>query len=260
MPALLIIGAVLLLLGVILTLSNVKNWKRRQRIISTPTTPIAHAPGNALVEIKGRALPGEQGVVQAPFSGRHAVWTRITVQELRSSGRRSYWHTLVSEVEERIFFIDDGSGQLGRVMPASANVVLDKQSIASSGTFNDAAPHLESFLRARGLQSTSFLGLNKSMRYEEEIIAPGDPVYALGPSRREPGPPVSDGYRMVPSSQLVMFAGMGPDFELLLTNKTEEQLTSHLLWGFVTGLVLTALGVLIGGVGVIGGVLGVLTE
>lgn len=251
MPAFFIFGGILFVIGVIVTLTNLKNWKRRQRIIQTPTTPIAHAPGNALVEIKGRVLPSEQGIVQTPFSGRHAVWTRITVQELRSSGRNSYWHTLLVEADGRVFMVDDGSGQFARVMPAGANVMLDKMNVASSGTFNDAQPHLEAFLLSRGLKSTSWLGLNKSMRYEEELIAPGDPVYALGPSRRDPGPPVNDGYRMVPGSQLVMFNGMGPEGELLLTNKTEEQLTSKLLGGFVAGLVITGLGLLLGAGGVV---------
>ncbi len=166
---------------------------------------------------------------QTPFSGRHAVWCRITVQELRSSGRNRYWHTILTEVDCRPFMVDDGSGQLARILPTGANVLLDKHNIASSGTFNDAAPHLEAFLQSRGLKSTSWLGLNKSMRYEEEVLAAGDPLYALGLSRREAGPPVHDGYRMVPGSQLVMAHGMGDQGELLLTNKTEAELTSKLL-------------------------------
>ncbi len=254
MPGLLIIGGVLFLIGVVVTLTNLKNWKRRQRIIATPTSAIAQAPGNQLVEIKGRIVPGEQGIVQTPFSGRHAVWTRVTVQEMRSSGRNSYWHTLLTEMDGRVFLVDDGSGQVARVMPAGANVILDKVNIASSGTFNDAQPHLEAFLASRGLKSTSWLGLNKSMRYEEELLAPGDLVYALGPSRREPGPPVSDGYRMVPGSQLVMFVGQGPEHELILTNKSEQQLTSKLLGGFIAGLVVTGIGLLLGLGGVVAGI------
>ena len=260
MPALLVIGGVLFLIGIIVTLTNLKNWKRRQRIIATPTSPIAQAPGTGHVEIKGRALPSEQGIVQTPFSGRHAVWTRITIQELRSSGRSNYWHTLLTEADGRVFMVDDGSGQMARVNPAGANVMLDKVNIASSGTFNDAQPHLEQFLMSRGLKSTSFLGFNKQMRYEEELIAPGDPVYALGPSRREPGPPVNDGYRMVAGSVLVLFATHGAENELILTNKTEEQLTSKLLGGFIAGLVMTGLGLLVGGGGVVAGIVDALTD
>lgn len=248
---LLVIAGILFVIGLIVTLTNIKNVKRRQRIVATPTSPIAQAPGGNLVEIKGRIQPSEQGLVQAPFSGRHAAWCRITVQELRSSGRNTYWHTLLSEVDARPFMVDDGSGQLARVMPLGASVILDKQSVASSGTFKDAAPHLEAFLQSRGLKSTSWLGLNKSMRYEEEILSPGDPLYALGPSRREPGPPVHDGYRMIPGSQLVMFHLPGTEGELLLTNKSEGELTRKLLTGFVVGLVLVGLGMLLGAGGVI---------
>lgn len=249
---LLVIGGILFFIGVIVTLTNIKNFKRRQRIIATPTSPIAQAPGNQLVEIKGRIAPSEQGVLQAPFSGRHAVWCRVTVQELRSSGKSTYWHTILTEVDQRHFLVDDSSGQLARVLPQSANVMLDKQNVTSSGTFNDAAPHLIAFLQSRGKSSTSWLGFNKSMRYEEELLTPGDPVYALGPSRRDAGPPVHDGYRVVPGSQLVMFHG--PE-ELILTNKTEAQLVSKLLTGFVVGLVMTGLGVLGGIAGAVSYVL-----
>lgn len=252
MQGFIVIAGILLVIGVIVTLTNLKNWKRRQRIIKTPTSPIIQAPGNGLVEIKGRIMPSEQGVLQTPFSGRQAVWCRITVQELRSSGRSSYWHTLLTEVDGRMFMVDDGSGQAARILPQGAEVILDAHNIASSGTFNDAAPHLEAFLQSRGLKSTSWLGFNKSMRYSEEVLGPGDNLYALGPSRRDPGPPVNDGYRMMPSSQLVMFHAMGPDGELLLTNKTEEQLTSKLATGFIVGLVMVAIGLFGGLASVIG--------
>ncbi len=246
---LLLFGGILFVVGLIVTLVNLKNFKRRQRIVATPTSPIAQAPGNGLVEIKGRIVPSEQGLLETPFSGRHAVWCRVTVQELRSSGKNSHWHTLLTEVDARHFMVDDGSGQHARVLPHGSNVMLDKHNIASSGTFNDAQPHLEAFLVARGLKSTSWIGLNKSMRYEEEVLAPGDALYALGLSRRDAGPPVHDGYRMVPGSQLVMFHGWGE--ELLLTNKTEEQLTSKLLTGFVLGLVMGGVGIVLGLAGVV---------
>lgn len=251
MPVLFIIGGITLVIGVIVTLVNLKNFKRRQRIIATPTSPIVQAPGNGVVEIKGRIAPSEQGLLQTPFSGRYAVWCRITVQELRSNGKSRYWHTLLTEIDQRPFMVDDGSGQLARVLPMGANVILDAQNVASSGTFNDAQPHLEAFLASRGLKSTSWIGFNKSMRYTEEVLAPQDPLYALGPSRREAGPPVHDGYRMIPGSMLVMFHGMGNDGELILTNKSEEQLVSRLLWGFVAGIVIAVLGVLMLGGGVV---------
>lgn len=251
MVALLIIGGVIGLIGLIVTLTNLKNVRRRKRIIDTPTSPIAHATGQGRVEVKGRIVAGEEGLVQSPFSGRYCVWVRAKVQELRSSGRSTYWATIVNEIDCRPFYVEDGSGQSARIMPNGADVILDTQTVASSGTFNDAAPHLQQFLAARGLSTTSFLGFNKRIRYEEEVLAVGDPLYAIGPSQREAGPPVHDGYRMVPGSQLVVYAGQGEEFEMILTNKSEDQLVSKLLWGFVGGLVMLG----IGGLFVIGGMM-----
>jgi hypothetical protein len=83
------------------------------------------------------------------------------------------------------------------------------------------------------------------MRYQEEMLCAGDPLYALGPSMRRPaGPPQHDGYRAVQGTQLVMYGGATEDEELLLTNKTEEQLVANLRTGFVVGAVLAGVGAL----------------
>jgi hypothetical protein len=250
-PFLLVIGVSLLVAGIIALVTGIPNVRRRRRILQTPTSAIAQAPGTGAVEIKGRIAASEQGLIAAPFSGRQAVWVRVTVQERRSRGRSTYWHTLVRETDARVFVVDDGSGQSARVMPSAANVILDKQNVASSGSFRDPPPHMEAFLSARNLKSTNFLGFNKAMRYEEELLSPGENLYAIGPSRREAGPPASDAYRMGPTSQLVLFAAAGPTGELILTNKTEEQLVKKLLWGFVGGAVAAGLGVALGAAGAI---------
>jgi len=250
-PVFFILGGILALIGFAITIGSLKNVRRRKRIVDTPTSPIAQAPGNGRVEIKGRILAGEQGLLQAPFSGRHGVFVRATVQELRSTGRSSYWATIVNELDSRPFYVEDGSGQRALVRPAGAEMIIDTLTIANSGTFNDAAPHLQQFLTARGISSTSFLGFNKRIKYDEQILSVGDALYALGPSTREAGPPVSDGYRMVPGTQLVMFAGQGEDFEMILTNKSEDQLISKLLRGFIGGLVALGIGVLLGLIGVV---------
>ena len=140
MIPLLMFGGILFIVGIIVTLTGLKGYRRRQRILATPTSPIAQAPGNAHVEVKGRIVPGPQGVLQTPFSGRHAVWCRITVLEHRSSGRNSYWATILKETDQREFFVDAGSGQMAKVLPQGAEVMLDAHNVASSGTFSDASP------------------------------------------------------------------------------------------------------------------------
>jgi hypothetical protein len=235
-------GLFLVVFGLIVVFTNLDDVRRRRRILDTPTSPIARAPGGAPVEIKGSVVTSEEGVVRAPLSGRDAVWFRVVVQEHRSRGRSGSWRTVVDEREGRAFLVDDGSGQRARVAPAGAHVVLDRDKIATSGTFEDAPPSLEAFLRSRGLTSTSWLGFNKAMRFEEEVLAPGDPIYALGPSRRVPGPPVHDGYRMAPGTELLLVHEWSGDGELLLTNKTEDELTRNLLVAFVVGALMAAAG------------------
>jgi hypothetical protein len=241
---LLIIGFITLIVGVSITFTQLKNVRRRRRILATPTSPIAQASGNGPVEIKGRIVPSEQGVLVAPFSGRQAVWVRVIIQEWRQHGRSGSYVTVVNETDARVFNVDDGSGQHARVVAEGAHMMLDAQQVANSGTFKDASPHLLAFAASRGISTTSWLGLNKGMRFTEELLVPGDSLYALGPSRREAGPPVSDGYRMGPGSQLVLFSGVGEEHELILTNKTEEQITGKLLHGFIGGAVAAGLGVL----------------
>ena len=67
-----------------------------------------------------------------------------------------------------------------------------------------------------------FFGRRKTMIYIEELLAPGDALYAVGSSRRDPGPPVSDGTGVAPSSQLVLYADPGARGELILTTKRKS--------------------------------------
>ena len=80
------------------------------------------------------------------------------------------------------------------------------------------------------------------MSFYEELLTPGDALYARGPSRRDQGEPNSEGSGFAPSGQLVMYADTGTGGELILTNKTEKQLASRLLRNFVIGIACTIVG------------------
>jgi hypothetical protein len=138
---LLILGTGLVLVGMILVLSNLRNVARRKRILATPTSPISQAMGGP-VEFKGNIVPSEKGLVEAPLSGRQAVWTGVTVEQYRSGsdGNPGGSSIVLNEVNGRPFFVDDNSGEVARIIPDGANVVLDQQSIGSSGQFHDPPP------------------------------------------------------------------------------------------------------------------------
>jgi hypothetical protein len=239
---LLFLGAGLVLVGMILALSNLRNVARRKRILATATSPISQARGGP-IEIKGNIVPSEKGLVEAPLSGRRAVWTRVTVEQYRSGsdGNPGGSSIVLNEVNGHPFFVDDNSGEVARVIPDGANVVLDQQSIGNSGQFHDPPPGFEEFLSMRGLSSKGFFGFNKTMSFYEELLTPGDALYARGPSRREQGRPISEGGTAL-SGQLVMYASTGAGGELILTNKTEKQLASRLLRNFVIGIACTIVG------------------
>lgn len=228
-----------LVVGIVILLTGQKGLRRYHRIKNTPTTPVAQAPGNGPVEVKGRVVGGELGLHAAPFSGRRGVWVSIDVQEMRQQGKSRSWVSIHKESHWNPFWIDDGSGQHARIDPRGGELVVDLQEVATSGTFRDAAPHLQQFLQSRNLSSTNFLGMNKGMRFLEFVLPEGENIYALGSSRRDPGPPIHDGYRMVPSSQLVLFHGATERDELIISNKDEEQLAGGLRRPFIIGMVLT---------------------
>ena len=238
---LLLVGGVLLLIGLGVMLGARKNLARRRRILDTPTTKIAQAPASGLIEVDGVIAPSEQGAFQAPFSGRWAVWAKVSVEEHRGSGKNARWVTILSEVAERAFLVDDRSGEIARVMPEGANVILETQRVASSGTFQDAPPHLAGFLASRGISTQGWL-FNKALRYQEQLLMPGDHLYAIGPCRRDASGQ-QGAFRDGPQGQLVLFAMPGDvRQELILTNKTEAQLVSSMLVPFIIGIVAAGLG------------------
>ena len=117
--------------------------------------------------------------------------------------------TILNEVNGRPFFVDDNSGEVARIIPDDANVVLDQQSIGNSGQFHDPPSGFEEFLNMRGLSSKGFFGFNKTMSFYEELLTPGDALYARGPSRREQGSPESEGSGTASLGQLVIYAATG---------------------------------------------------
>ncbi len=236
-----LLGGFMTLVGGVSMARGREDLARRRRILSTATSPIAQAQGG-FVEIAGRMVVGEKGTITAPFSGRPSVFVRVLIEEYRQRGKSGTWVTIFNESTAREFYVEDGSGERARIDPAGARFVLDRQKIASSGTLKDPPPAFAQFLAAHGLESTSWLGFNKSLRYEEELVAVGDSVYALGPSRREPGPPALNGYRTGATTQLVLESMGTGDGELLVSNKPERELVSKMLRGFVAGAAVALVG------------------
>jgi hypothetical protein len=122
------------------------------------------------------------------------------------------------------FLVDDGSGRMARAVPRvheNAVVALDADRQSDSETEGSLERVLE-LLRAKGHTDFELPKLS----WTERALYVGDPVYVLGHAEATVGPPVADGYRSTPSSQLVLRGTA--DRPLTIAAMTEEQFVAEL--------------------------------
>jgi hypothetical protein len=220
MPSFLFLfGGVLVLLGVVGILGSSSELRRRRLLLRTPLSPVDTCSGDAAVKIRGRVVPLEEKVIAAPFSGRPVAWVRAIVSEYR--GGKVGWATVLEEMQERDFGVDDGSGQIARVAPKGAKVLTQSDEIARTDSPREIPAMIDAFARDRGLNAGGLVGFKKTLRFAEHVLRPDDVVSVVGIPRRQPGPPVIDGYRTQPATQLRFSA---PD--LFLSNLPEAEWTS----------------------------------
>jgi hypothetical protein len=140
--------------------------------------------------------------LQGPLTGRACVYYIAKVEQHHSTGRSSYWKTLVEEERGVPFALTDGTGR-AIVDPTSAEIALDFDSKSTSGTFDDANEIERAFLE-RHHQSSQGWVFNKRLRYREAVIHVGERIAVLGEGVREADPDAapSGDYRGAPPTRL----------------------------------------------------------
>jgi hypothetical protein len=233
-------GLVLFVIGVARLVQSVGGLARRRRILQTPTTKIADALAekHGRLEIQGRVVAGDQGVFRAPLSGRPVVWARVSVEATVNTGKAVVSQMVMLRSDSRDFSLDDDSGQTARIAPKDATVDVDPQSFAALPEDRDPATESPAFADLYRLKMPE-----ASLRFFEAVVSPGDFLYAIGPARRDAGLPVLDGYRTVPSTELVLYKSENEQSELLLSTRSESALVGKLLAPAIEGAVLVAIGV-----------------
>jgi hypothetical protein len=158
----------------------------RRSMKSVTVSTVAGAAEGTRVRIVGRVARRER-VLAAPLSHRNCVAFRVLVETRRQSGKSSHWVRTIDEHEEVDFLLEDDTGRARvEVRGGAFLIVLDHSE--SSGFMNDATHELESFLADRGHTSTSFLGLNKTMRYREGALELGEQIAVVGLAHWEDDP------------------------------------------------------------------------
>lgn len=159
--------------------------------------------------------------VAAPLSGRPCTYWRVTVLEQRG-GKNRHWVTVVDEHDGVDFFLRDGAAK-ALVKTELVQAVLDKDAKLSSGVLNDATPQLEAFLAERGHSTQGWI-FNKTMRYHEGVVEPGERVCVVGVGRWERDPDeqarAGTGYRdaQMPKRLVLQSPDDGP---LLLSDQAD---------------------------------------
>jgi hypothetical protein len=146
------------------------------RIRRIPTLPIAAVPTTGQVEVVGRA---GGSILLSPISDTACVLWHVEVQEYRGSGKSGHWATILKQTSGQPIEIDDGTGRLLAV-PADAELVLDDDLRAARGLFGNMTPQVAAALERMGVSLHGVLGMKRALRVREQLILPGEQIYALG--------------------------------------------------------------------------------
>ncbi len=164
----------LCLAGALAALWFVFSRMTRYRLIAdTPTARVRSAP-QGYVELIGHVIAGEDGMLNAPLSGRPCVWYDFKVEELDDDDGRRRWRSVRSGRSNHWFQINDGTGTC-LIDPEGAEVSpRHKHSWRGHSAFPAGQdPHA----------AAAFLTLrsgNGQYRFTERLIFEHEQLYALG--------------------------------------------------------------------------------
>lgn len=170
----------------------------RSALEDMPRTAVRDAKTGALVKLVGRVRLTKKPL-KAPLTGRACAFYEVTVQERISSGsgryRRHHWVQLIHERKVVSFHVEDDTGRAfvrGRdffVRGRDLMETLDDDFDLGSGALYDPTPQFEAFLQKHGQTGTGLL-FNKTLRYREAVVAPGELVAVTARARlkRDPDP------------------------------------------------------------------------
>ncbi len=158
--------------------------KKKRFIENIPTSKI-RSLAMGVVEIYGSAVPIKNKIIKSPFSQKDCVYSKYTIEEYRRSGKSSRWVTVKSRGSITNFHLRDDTGAV-LINPEGANIEIPFDFEYNSGWGKDPPETVKQFLKNNGMSFEGFLGINKTMRYREYIIAPGDKLYIMGTAGANP--------------------------------------------------------------------------
>lgn len=160
------------------------NYKWKRLIENIPTSNI-RSIAMGFVEIFGNVVPKDESLLKSPFTQNPCVYYKYKIEELRSSGKSTQWVTIKKGEENRLFYLQDGTGKV-LVNPIGAKIRLSRDTCYHSELGNDPPESVQQFIKSIKVDFEGFLGINKTMKYSEWYIAPGDSLYVIGTATDNP--------------------------------------------------------------------------
>ncbi len=152
------------------------NYRKYHLIQKTETSNI-NMVYNGFYEVKGKIVPvGEK--LTSPFTEKQCVYYHFTIEQKQSHGKHSKWVKLIDDKRSAGFGIDDGTG-MAIIDMNNADVQIRTDAKGSSGMFNSADEREQAVLQKYG-ESNKVWIFEKSMKYTEKFLEPGDELYVLG--------------------------------------------------------------------------------
>jgi E3 Ubiquitin ligase len=174
---------------------------RKRLLLSTPTSRI-HSAALGLIEVNGKAVGPH--TMPAPITGKPCFLYRTIAWQQRD-GKTQEWDKVAEETLHLPFYIEDSTGQL-LIEPLGADLDLlrDFREEYSSSFFSsnlaDLPPGVSGFLSRHGVAAA------RSIRVEECLIKPEDPIFITGTLTENPGiqlrPPAPRGDPSLPDNDV----------------------------------------------------------
>ncbi|MEL1244479.1 hypothetical protein AAEO56_09420 [Flavobacterium sp. DGU11] len=146
----------------------------RRKLKKAPLRSLSDFKHGETAKITGRVEFIDEPL-EAPLSGRECVWYCVHI--MQSSGKSS--STLIETEDKCRFVLRDGD-KVAYINDSNIKKYIEMDKKYRSGTFEDAAPKLEAYLKKHDKKSQGFLGLNKTMHYYEGVLEKNEAVAVLG--------------------------------------------------------------------------------
>lgn len=174
--SIIIILFIIIVIGIISSALIFNDEARVRRALSKHRRkPISQVRTGEIAKIIGQAK-SEKDTLTAPLSGRKCVRYEVVVEK---KGNKNSWTTIIDDSDQIDYYIEDETGKaLIQLNDHIIHLVEDKE--YNSGLLNDATEHLEEYLTSHGVKSEYWLGINKTLRYKEAIIAVNERIAVLG--------------------------------------------------------------------------------